>query len=452
MDHALGPALLALALTGIASMGLLIQALRWERRWRLVVDLPQTPIAGAFVGLIEVHGNIRCGEPLRSYCSDRPCVFYRYTIEEHWTKTVTETVRDAEGHSHTETRTESGWTTIASDGQERPFEIADGTGAIRVDPAGAKVTPLEVLHTTCGPGDPLYYAKGPARDIAHSDHERRFQESVLPIDARCTVIGQAQPLADDPARLHIAAWPQAPMYVISLHDERSVASGFFYAGLCAKIGGGIASVAGAGITAHLAGADNLLVVAYAAGGLSYLGACLIGWLWLVHNALVDLRQRVRQAWANIDVQLSRRFDLIRELLPLVQALTHHEREVQTTVASMRAQLQATPPGAAGPDPTAVAPQLTVLAERYPDLVAQAQFTRLRTALIDCEDRIALARTYFNDIATHWNTRLERFPDVVAARLFHYARQAPLDGWAGIAAAPVVRMDTAQPRVSSSAAS
>ena len=142
-----------------------------------------------------------------------------------------------------------------------------------------------------------------------------------------------------------------------------------------------------------------------------------------YNRLVRLRNEVDTGWANIDVQLKRRFDLITRLVPIVEAVSAHESGVQRAVAAMRGQLMATAPGAAGPDVRAAMPVLTLVSEAYPDLKAQTNFAALSNSLRDCEDRIALARTYFNDIATHWNIRLDRFPDLILAKLTRLQRQA-----------------------------
>jgi hypothetical protein len=134
------------------------------------------------------------------------------------------------------------------------------------------------------------------------------------------------------------------------------------------------------------------------------------WVWMVFNSLIGLRQRTRHAWSLVDVQLKRRHDLISPLVAIVSQLSSHETAVQTAVAALRTQLEATAPGVTGPDFNGVASAVTAIAERYPAITAQENFSRLHTALVETEQRIALARTYYNDIATHFATRLERVPD------------------------------------------
>ncbi len=146
---------------------------------------------------------------------------------------------------------------------------------------------------------------------------------------------------------------------------------------------------------------------------------------MVFNSLVELRQRVRQAWAQVDVQLKRRYDLIPNLVEVVKGLRDYEKQVQTELAALRAQAQATPPGVAGPDFQALKGTVIAIVERYPELKADTTFTNLHRNLVDTEQRTALARGYFNDIATHFNTRLETVPDRFVAGLAAMRPQALL---------------------------
>jgi hypothetical protein len=147
----------------------------------------------------------------------------------------------------------------------------------------------------------------------------------------------------------------------------------------------------------------------------YLGAFFLCWIWMVHNGLVDLRERVRQAWSLVDVELARRNDLIRNLLSTVEGLRDHERRVHLELAELRTQMFVTIPGKPGPDPRGCVPLARVIAERYPELTADGAFLALQKSLIDTEQRIALAREYFNTIATHYTTRQEVIPDRFIAR-------------------------------------
>jgi hypothetical protein len=158
------------------------------------------------------------------------------------------------------------------------------------------------------------------------------------------------------------------------------------------------------------------ILIYVAIAFGYLFIGLFVWVWMVFNSLVDLRQRVRAAWALIDIQLKRRFDLIPNLVDCVKGFRDHEAQLQTELAALRNQLDATPPGVAGPDHGAVSSVVIGIAERYPELKANESFLALQKTLSDTEQRIALARSYFNDIATHYDTRLETVPEKFVAAL------------------------------------
>jgi hypothetical protein len=141
-----------------------------------------------------------------------------------------------------------------------------------------------------------------------------------------------------------------------------------------------------------------------------------GWIVTVYNSMVELRQRVEQGWGQVDVQLKRRHDLIPNLVDAVKGYRDHEATTQQAVAAMRSQLSATPPGQPGADFGSVLAQVQILREAYPELKSDQNFLALQQELGDTEQRIALARSYFNSIATFYNTRLQSVPDRYIAAL------------------------------------
>ena len=142
------------------------------------------------------------------------------------------------------------------------------------------------------------------------------------------------------------------------------------------------------------------------------------------NAFVDLQQRVRQGRSQIDIQLKRRYDLIPNLLATVKSFSGYEKDVQESITRLRTQVEALPAGISDGDYQAVASTCKILVERYPVLHANGLFLQVQKELTDTEDRIALARAYYNDIATHFNTRLQTFPEGFVARLGQM-KSAPL---------------------------
>jgi hypothetical protein len=170
-------------------------------------------------------------------------------------------------------------------------------------------------------------------------------------------------------------------------------------------------------------------------GAGYLIVLILLWLWTTYNSLINLHHRVEQGWSQVEVQLKRRHDLIPNLVQVVEGYREHERETQTVLTELRQQMEATPSGVAGPDFKGIAPSLRVTIERYPELKASELFLKLQQSLVDTEQRIALARDYFNDIATFYNTRLEIIPDRYAAALARL-RPATLMSAAEFERAPV----------------
>ena len=131
---------------------------------------------------------------------------------------------------------------------------------------------------------------------------------------------------------------------------------------------------------------------------------------------------MRQGFSQIDIQLRRRADLIPPLVAIVEAISKHERELQAAIAKLRAESTSTAPGEPGDDPRALAPRLRIVVEKYPELKTNPHFLKLQHQLVETEQRLALARGYFNDIATEWNNRVEQFPDSILAKLFRFRHQ------------------------------
>jgi hypothetical protein len=209
----------------------------------------------------------------------------------------------------------------------------------------------------------------------------------------------------------IAQDKAAPMFLISVRSEEQVSRGFAWAYWLWGFFGLALAIAGFVIRDAEAGLDpGTRLLGYVLAGFGFILAWILGWVWMVFNSLVGLRQRVRQAWATLDVQLKRRHDLIPNLVKVVQGLRDHESNLQTELAELRSQADATPPGVAGPDFRGLARMTIGIAERYPELKAQESFLELQRELVNTEQRIALARGYFNEIATFYNTRLEIIPD------------------------------------------
>jgi LemA protein len=133
----------------------------------------------------------------------------------------------------------------------------------------------------------------------------------------------------------------------------------------------------------------------------------------VYNGLVALRQRVNQAFADIDVQLKQRHDLIPNLVETVKGYASHERDtLEAVVQARNSAIAANSPeqiAAAENALTGALRQLFALAEAYPDLKANTNFQQLQAELSDIENKIAAARRFFNNAVQEYNTSIEQFP-------------------------------------------
>ncbi len=159
--------------------------------------------------------------------------------------------------------------------------------------------------------------------------------------------------------------------------------------------------------------------------LGVIGVLLI-WLISAYNGLVSLRQRTKQAFSDIDVQLKQRHDLVPNLVETVKGYAKHEKETLENVVKLRnAAASATGPAAqaaAEGQLTAGIRQLIALAEAYPDLKANTNFQQLQGELSDLENKIAAARRFFNNAASEYNASRESFPTVLFANTMGFAPQ------------------------------
>ena len=155
-------------------------------------------------------------------------------------------------------------------------------------------------------------------------------------------------------------------------------------------------------------------------------AIIIFWFIGSYNGLVTLRQRVKNAWSQIDVQLQRRFDLIPNLVETVKGYTSHEESVLTKVTELRTSWAK---ASTVHEKSELANELsntlkTIMAvsENYPDLKANQNFSELQEELQNTENKISYSRQFYNDTVTKYNTKLEVFPDNLIASMFHFTAE------------------------------
>jgi len=154
-----------------------------------------------------------------------------------------------------------------------------------------------------------------------------------------------------------------------------------------------------------------------------IAAALLAWAVSVFNRLVRLRNQVRTAWADIDVQLQRRHDLVPQLVAAVRGYAGHEQATLQAATELRARaLAARGPSELGEVETALeqaVARVIALVEAYPDLRASDNFLQLHAGLVEVEEHLQYARRFYNGAVRDLNNAIQRVPDVAVARGFGF---------------------------------
>ena len=152
---------------------------------------------------------------------------------------------------------------------------------------------------------------------------------------------------------------------------------------------------------------------------------IILWIVLAYNSFVRFINRAKEAWADIDVQLKRRYDLIPNLVNIVKGYATHESSAFENVTKARAVAMGAgslaDKGQAENMLTGALKSIFAIAEAYPDLKANQNFLELQRELSDTENKIQAARRFYNTNVRDLNTKVESFPDNVIARAFNFSK-------------------------------
>lgn len=155
-------------------------------------------------------------------------------------------------------------------------------------------------------------------------------------------------------------------------------------------------------------------------------AVILLWAIAIYNGLIKLKNRVDEAWSDIDVQLKRRYDLIPNLVSTVKGYAAHEKEAFEKVTEARARAM----GAGTTEDKAQAENvlsntlksLFAIAEAYPDLKANQNFLELQRELTDTEDKIQASRRFYNGNVRDFNTKIEIFPNNIFAGILNFTKR------------------------------
>lgn len=400
------------------------------RHKRLIEDVPTSKVKGVAIGLSEIKGAARRTLPFISYLAGAQTVWYQYNISEHWSRTVTESYTDSDGNQQTRTRTESGWTTVQHDEVTGLFFLEDDTGAIRINPRRAKIEGRLVFSRDCTASDPLYYGKGPPGSVSDSTGNRSFTEEAIVLGDALYVMGSAR-VRRDVVAAEIAYDEDDPLYLISTREESKISSGYGRKAFFFALFGLLLTCVSAGVlgmnTYQAGWSDPPVLTTVGLSALGYLTFLSLLYGMLLYNGLIRVRERMGRSWSMIEVELKRRADLIPRLASVVKGYRDYERDVQEGLSQMRADAMSgrsqAPKGAqikkaqlAADGQTALLSRVLAVVEDYPDLKSSEVYLSLQRELSDTEDRIALARSFYNDTVTAYNERIGTLPDALFAGL------------------------------------
>ena len=383
---------------------------RFRRRYE---DMPTTKTAGVFIGEVELKGTAETSGPLTAPLSRREAVWYDWYVEEQWQRTEREKVspeRAKEIGSEYEEKVVNGWNRIAGSTSSSLFYLKDETGHVRIDPQKARVEPVQAVYKTCRSSDPFYFHNAPREAIADSTGDRRFTEAIIPVGAPLFISGHSR-IRDDAVAAEVAWDADHPDYLISTNPEEKIIKGV----KASSVGSRVIFVL---LSAFIFYAFFREWVPALIGGAVGLTALVPAWIWVVHQSMVKLKNRSAQAASNVDVELKRRHTLIPQLIEAVRGFKEYEADLQPALTELRSQERIREVGDAREEGVLVpvARQIMAVVERYPALKSSALFLNLQKNLAETEDRIALARQYYNDTVEYVNSRRESFPEGLVARL------------------------------------
>jgi LemA protein len=362
-----------------------------------------------FAGRNEVKGRAWSATPLHSQRTSTPTIWWDYQLEEERTHTRTVTSTDANGHTRSHTETYRQWHEIeaAADALDA-FDVVDRSGAVSVRLSGADVVPRD-LH------DAVFEQERDAgqgflgRLFDNRTGRYRESERGIAIGDELFVVGQA--LLDE-AR----CTPVLSDALVSTRSEQSHTATL--GGILVPLVVLASAASGLGI-AMLVSSGEPGPGAIALGAAAPVLGLAVGWSVTTYNRLRLLGQSIDRARSLIDVQLTRRHDLIPALTAVVAAQVSHDRAVLTGAARRPPRSGSTTAPAmaeVASQQTAELRALLARAEALPELKEDESFRDLQRELADTESRITSSQAFYNDSLTLLRTRCETFPASLVARL------------------------------------
>jgi hypothetical protein len=404
------------AVLGAGFLVLVPLGFRALQQRRALVGIPTSAAAGVHIGLNRVQGTAcPLGEPLVSPLTSTECVGWSSSVEEEWRK-----------ESIWRWRRRTRWRVLAEETSESDFDLVDDSGEIRVAIAGATITGYCAYRREILEGDPEFLEVAQAAEAPGGTGRRRVVELVIPLATPTTVVGTAR-LRDDAPKPELTWDPDDRRLMVSsiglsITAARQAVTAVFL------LLGAIGLLAIAPLAIRPSDTEYWRAVEESDEWIPVLvvGALLVFvayWLRYVFNDLVGLRERVARAHSLIAVELQRRHDLLPSLANVVSEGARHEQELLAKVAQVRVP-DTSNQGVSGfeqvdrADAEAAAEMIAV-AERQPELRADEGFRQIQHSIVDAEDRIALARGFYNDSVTLYNERRAEMPASIVASAFRF---------------------------------
>ncbi|MFN3239556.1 MAG: LemA family protein [Pseudomonadales bacterium] len=392
--------------------GLLAAALAWFaikviRVKRIQENIPTSKTSGVSYGLAEVKGQLKPEpdhEPFTGPVSGQPCCWYRELIQE----------RRGSGKN-------AKWVTIKDQIYKQPFRVQDDEGEIRAFPSRADII---TRHKA-----------------SRREGNRRYSEWRLSPDDDLYVLGKAK-LDKTRGDALVFGQEKGSPYIIANVSEAEV--------MLRKAMSGMAMLA-AGMSVLFLAAIWLSGAGGSFSSIDFLRSSVIAPLFLLmvmfvlmYNDLVFLRERCERNWANIQVSLKKRADLLPRLESVVKEYLGHEQHLQQGLALLRERSRGIHSEGAMDQYMAAEhvslAELQARIEQYPDLKASGLLQDFHKRLVTLENEVALIRTGYNDAVTQFRIRTLTFPDNLLAKLFNFSPRAMLSYRESAHPIPRVKLD------------
>lgn len=367
---------------------------RFAKVKRMIENVPTSATAGVSFGLAEVKGNVKLIEDqsLTGPLTSLSCVWYRYLIQK----------RKGSGKN-------ARWVTISDDTQHKRFYCEDNEGSLTIDPDDAEIVTRHKKVSRKGkmrysewlikPRDKLY-----ALGMAKIDPQKSDQ----------LLLGKPQHNTDN-----------SDLFILTNYSEKELmikkASIAMLALALAFSGMFCSAVFTFGMNGQFAATDYLFSALLAP-------LFLIFFMFVLHyNDLIFLQNRADRNWANIQVSLKKRADLLPQLVKVLSGYKAYENELLEQITLQRKQLNQSLESIESASnfirqEHEIMQGMRVAVEAYPDLKANDISRKLMTSLSDLENEIALMRTGYNDAVNLYNTRVESFPDLLLAKAFKFVKK------------------------------